>query len=1298
MIFTLLLLLSQLSFAVPTPPPLDGWSDWLLRNESEQNCPKLDGAHQCLWMGQLYIALRDDGASFRQRVYMDTPQFVPIVGGSGMWPFEVRLLPEMLSVPVMDRDGKPHIELPAGEHIIQGELAWLSIPSAIHVPKGIAEVHAQLNETDTDSQYFTNEGRLRIGKEDMASRIQMYVARKITDGHPATVETHIHLTTTGGLQEVNIGNPFLNGAKPIRINSSLGTQLNTNQELIIQALPGEHIITLYSLFPSAPAELIGRSDYEGWPQNEHWIFNPNTTFRSVQVNGAPTVDREVTNIPQEWNERSVYEVNSNQGLSLFELHRGDPQPPPNQLNLRRKIWLDTTGNGASIEDTFYGEMFQTWRLSRNPTAELGSVLIDDTPQVITLFEDSSGVELRTANPTIIAESRVDAIDNLDTVGWNISPETLQISLFLPPGWHLIHAGGGAEIQDGFWSNKLLLKIIFILAAASIIGRLTRLKWGIIVGASLLLYADLRILTLLYCCISLIVIAYKNEHLIYVWLRRIIIFFFACYTLELSYQQSTHILHPEADSIQSLGYPDLSDGQRGLSDLDIIMPSSSYSKRSKDLPNLSNNIYQQNSPNAIAQTGKGIPDWTTNGYQLYWTDQWIPDTNLSVILMSPEQKRLLDFFRLILWIYGIWNLLGIRFPKPQSIATAVLIFSIIPDANADDTGNFNDMGNAAPAQFEHAPETNEFDDLLNAYKEELLAPPSCGDSCMTTSQMTLKLKGRTLLIQAEVHSAIENIWVLPGTTAQYQLDKIELNGQGYFHSYQDIKGRIAIRIPDGVSVVNYEARLLGSGTTAIELHQKTQNLDFHSEDWSIEGLRPDMTPEPILKLIPNQSSEVQSLQPHSGLHRHFEIGHQWRIQNTLTRNPESKGPITTQIPLLNSESILDPTIRVEESSATIVIPSSLNSISWTSQLEPSKVLKLTAGNGTEYGERWTIFCAVMHHCRIGGLVPSQHVMDGVWSPLFLPQPNEQLELKTEELLPARGQIVTVDGLFLKYNMGKTTLQTELRIKIRASLEGQFFIEIPDGEITSLQINGEDYPIMREGSKVQLPHRFGESDILLNYNQLLNGFLPTLTPPKLSIPVVNVRFELSPGPDWLIHFFAPPWGSQSLLPLHLLCWLIFALILAKLPRSPLRFREWLVLFIICIPAPIFVSLVLAGFLTASRFFVKEGLIRRLFNLSSFGLFLLMATGLLIFGILESPELLTSDNVFMWRMDRSDGTLPSIQIFHLPNAVWKVVVLLWAAFFGRVCWRESSWLHTQLLDLVKDWKAISTPKPKILDTEEK
>ncbi|MEC8381095.1 MAG: hypothetical protein VXZ96_12265, partial [Myxococcota bacterium] len=312
----LILITLNLLFALPTPPPLEGWEPWLQKDAPELNCPYLNQNRQCIWMGTLAIDLRNDGAEFLHDLHVDNSRLVPIVGGTGQWPYSVLVNGQITAV--IERAGRPFVHLDAGTHQITGLLDWNTPPSSLQVPKGIAQIKCQSNGQVQQTEYRTTEGVLRIGEDVIDSQVNLRVLRRIVDGHPSTVETQIWLTSTGGHQPIDIGNPFLAETHPLKIDSRLGTQLTDTQSLVVQPLPGEHLIRIYSLFPKAPSELRSLSNSELWPDIEHWIFVPDPKFRTLQVSGAATVDRERASLPVEWNENNVYQITPQSGLMLNE--------------------------------------------------------------------------------------------------------------------------------------------------------------------------------------------------------------------------------------------------------------------------------------------------------------------------------------------------------------------------------------------------------------------------------------------------------------------------------------------------------------------------------------------------------------------------------------------------------------------------------------------------------------------------------------------------------------------------------------------------------------------------------------------------------------------------------------------------------------------------------------------------------------------------------------------------------------------------------------------------------------------
>ncbi|MEC8277314.1 MAG: hypothetical protein VX026_06345, partial [Myxococcota bacterium] len=73
----LILITLNLLFALPTPPPLEGWEPWLQKDAPELNCPYLNQNRQCIWMGTLAIDLRNDGAEFLHDLHVDNSRLVP---------------------------------------------------------------------------------------------------------------------------------------------------------------------------------------------------------------------------------------------------------------------------------------------------------------------------------------------------------------------------------------------------------------------------------------------------------------------------------------------------------------------------------------------------------------------------------------------------------------------------------------------------------------------------------------------------------------------------------------------------------------------------------------------------------------------------------------------------------------------------------------------------------------------------------------------------------------------------------------------------------------------------------------------------------------------------------------------------------------------------------------------------------------------------------------------------------------------------------------------------------------------
>ena len=95
--------------------------------------------------------------------------------------------------------------------------------------------------------------------------------------------------------------------------------------------------------------------------------------------------------------------------------------------------------------------------------------------------------------------------------------------------------------------------------------------------------------------------------------------------------------------------------------------------------------------------------------------------------------------------------------------------------------------------------------------------------------------------------------------------------------------------------------------------------------------------------------------------------------------------------------------------------------------------------------------------------------------------------------------------------------------------------------------------------------------------------------------------------------------------------------------------------------------------------------------------MTAGMLIYAILEAPELVTTDGLLEWQIDRSTGALPSLHVLQLPQLAWKGLVLCWAAFVGRLIWQQGQWLQPCIRDIIQDSTKSLKSSPKEPSSEE-
>src|SRR6185295_11316592 len=220
--------------------------------------------------------------------------------------------------------------------------------------------------------------------------------------------------------------------------------LDRDGTLRVQVRAGTFTVRVEAVVAGRPEAFAAPKAAAPWPSQEVWVFAASERLRQVEITGATAIDASRTDLPEEWRQLPAYQLEEGAALKLRETRRGEPEAVPDQVGLRRRLWLDEDGRGFTVRDTFGGRLGRTSRLNALAPAELGRVAIAGDGQLITRdpgAEGAAGVEVRQSALTLEADSRLPRAGALMAVGWALNVQSLQAELLLPPGWRLLGTTG-----------------------------------------------------------------------------------------------------------------------------------------------------------------------------------------------------------------------------------------------------------------------------------------------------------------------------------------------------------------------------------------------------------------------------------------------------------------------------------------------------------------------------------------------------------------------------------------------------------------------------------------------------------------------------------------------------------------------------------------------------------------------------------------------------------------------------------------------------------------------------------------
>jgi hypothetical protein len=1299
--------------AAATPADLEVWSDWVVRDVEDFGCPRLydKNARRCGYPGYLVLNLDSRSGSFTQewRVYREVRVYLP--GNREHWPIEVSV--DDAPVAVVDSKGHPAITLTAGRHTVSGSFRWSQLPESLVVPPDSGLVTLQLAGTPVARPDIRN-GQLWLSVErtqaQSLSRTDIKVFRKISDEVPLLVTTRIELEVSGDQRELALDGALLQGLDPVALYSRLPARLDASGRLLLKVRPGRWVVNVDARLNRETLALDLDSFPAPWPSTELWVFDARPRLRMLRVTSPASIDAAQSGLPEDWKQLPAYPMQAGTSMQFEQVRRGDPEPEPDRLALKRELWLDFGGDSYSVSDHISGTMSRGWRINASAGLVPGQVTLDGKPQLITRADDGAvGVEVRQGNIKLDADSRiVDSVRHISAVGWDHDFNNVSASINVPPGYRVL-AISGADRSPSTWLSRWTLLDFFIVLITSIaLSKLYGLRWGLLglVGLVALWHepgAPTWIWLNLIATLSLMRVVRDTR--VYPLARNyLVLSSLALLLLALPFM---------VDQVRNGIYPQLEHAWQSMGEQAQQRPPAaqpapvaeqmalmrSFSENASDrLGGLASSLekrYPQapvaaldkllQDPDAKLQTGPGLPEWNWRSYPVTWNGPVQKQQRLSVYFVSPFVNLLLNLFRVGIVLLLAWKLLRVPLNEwlphgRQAATTASLILLAgtliaLPD----------------PAVAAYPPQ-----ELLQALRERLLEPADCLPHCAELERLTIGLDPGQARFGLRIHAAENTSLPLPVPLNDWVPSGVSVDGEPAVAMFRDSNNTLWLYLEAGVHDVVVQGSVARLRSLRLDFPLPPHVLELELDGWSSDGAD---ELQPVLRSLTFTREQKQGgtdtfdtrseIPAFAHVTRHLRMGLDWQLVTTVRLESGTALPALLRIPLLEGEAVVSDDIRVEDDHAVVSLSETSPSANWLSSLPQSDSLRLTAAVGQPWSETWSMEITPIWNVRFSGIPVIYHQQaDGQWQPQWRPWPGEQVQLAISRPRGIEGQTLTVDRSQLLLTPGKRATAAELTFTLRSSQGQQHGITLPDGaQLESVSIDGKALPIRQDGRDVTLPLKPGSQDIVLQWKQSHGIDWWFASPPvDLGIASVNARVVIKPGFDrWVLLTGGIRQGPAVLFWGVLIVVVLIALVLGRVKDTPLNTGSWILLGIGLSTVTPFSALLIAAWIFAlyGRGRITELADAWRFNAMQIGLVMLTVVSVVALfgavsnGLLGNPEMQiagngSSHNLLKWYQDRIDSDLPRAWIISLPVLAYRFMMLAWSMWmaFALIKWLKWGW----------------------------
>ncbi len=1292
------------------PSDLLEWKAWVLDDIKDLECPFVYNSKKkvCSWPSAMDINLKDNIVDFNitWQVFKDDARVV-LPGDKENWAYDVQVDGKKT---IVTDHGIATLFLDKGLHQISAKINYKDTTKFLKLPPNVALVKLYKDGDEVSNIKIDKHNRLWFKESakvvSKKGNISLSIYRKVRDAHPIHVETYLHLRVSGKSRSVLIDGILLDGFSPLSVSSKLQASITKKHQLKLQVRAGEWVVKVNSYHPDAITTLKESKVSLVSSDQEVWVFESESNYRTVEIEGVTAIDATQTNLPKKWKHLPAYLMDSKSVMKIKPLYQGKELGQKNSLSLNRQLWLDFDGAGYTIKDQISGTINQIQRLEALHF-DLGSVEIDNRPKLITTLKksDKKGVELRAKSLNLNAISRYNGnISKPPANGWSEKFIKQNAQLNLPPGWKLF-ASFGSDNRGKSWIEKWdLMDIFLVLLLGIALYQLYGWSLAIVSTAFLILLWQERdaptiIWLFLLAVVALLRVIDKGRIkkvlnigfmlLIAVAVMQVLVF---------SIYEIRTALYPQFEK-HDIYYP-----SRGLNipmredsiGMDSVAESKAIVKRKigkynkqdtymQSVPVSTRNIAQNKiDPDSVVQTGPGIPGWHWQTHQFSWQSGVGSDDKLSLWLISPIMNKVLNILRIIGMLFLLYIFLK-AYTKPmiekvkeqfwaKDSIKALFILAVILQAPMDLKADI-----PSPK-------------LLKELKNKLLQAPQCLPNCAQIEKISFRAIDDKLSIKIDTSVGSDTAIPLIGNRDTWLPQSVKVDDDENVNLRLDKQGTLWVMLSKGVHTVLLEGSMKGSDVVVLSSQLTLHNLSIaHDDRWKIQSDKSSYIQFNRINIeAKKQKKKVKSgIKPLIEITRTFDFGLRWYV-NTYVRvlNHVNK-EFTISYDLLPDEYVLNKNLEIKDAKVLMHFRAGQTTLNWKSSLPQSSTLALKASEKPMIIEIWKTDISPLWHMYSEGIKSVEESQYGAsLVPVYKPWQGEELILKPEKAKAVKGESLTIESSELKVTQSQRYRDLNLILKIKSSQARQHSITLANvKELKSVIIDTKSQHLKIENGKLILPLQAKTQIITISWQEEhQTNAKYKFTDIDLGIQSVNSKVILRlPNNRWVL------WVKGALLGPAVLFWgiilalLIFAFILGKAKISPLKTRDWFLLGLGMSTASILVLLpILVWILVLKYRESKANELKGLWrNLVQIALVLLTVVALLtIFGcvsmgLLSTPDMMIEGNSshaynLNWYSDRISNMIEMPTVISVSIWYYRILMLLWAIWisFSMIKWLKWAW----------------------------